>query len=236
MATFVLVHGGMHGGWCYRPLAAELRRRGHDAYTPTLTGHGDRSHLQSGVTMDTHVEDVAAVLFYEDLTDVVLVGHSMAGVTIPLVAERCRERIRRVVWLASPVLADGESIGEHYGMPTPWIERAFTPKPDGAPPDPADLLEAFLQDGTLEQRRWVLARLGGVTAPLLAEKASLSRFLRLGLPTGYIVATRDQALPPELCRTMAGRLPGAVTVEVDASHDMMITAPSATADALETMI
>ncbi|HEY6623014.1 MAG TPA: alpha/beta hydrolase [Acidimicrobiales bacterium] len=235
MATFVLLHGGMHGGWCYQPLVAELRRRGHDAYAPTLTGHGERSHLQADVTMETHVLDVANLITYEDLDQVVLVGHSMGGVTIPLVAERVRERIGRVVWMASTVLGDGESIAEHYAAPTEWLERAFAPGPDGAPQDPAVILDAFMQDGTPEQRQWTLARLGGVTPPLVVEKGDLTGFLALHIPTGYIVATHDQALPPELCRRFAARLPGCLFAEVDAGHDLMITAPTATADALVAM-
>jgi pimeloyl-ACP methyl ester carboxylesterase len=236
MTTFVLLHGGLHGGWCFKYLAAELRRRGHEAYTPTLTAHGDRLHLQPpDLTMETHILDVANLIKYEDLDDVVLVGHSMGGVTIPLVAGRMKDRVGRVVWLAGVVLADGESIGEHYMATSEWVQRAFAPMAEGLPPDEELLLDAFLQDGTPAQRSWVQARLGGGTAPLLGQKGDLTSFLQLGLPTGYIVATRDQSFTPELCRTMAARLPGSRYAEVNAGHDLMITAPEATADALVAM-
>jgi pimeloyl-ACP methyl ester carboxylesterase len=77
MATFVLVHGGAHGGWCFQPLARVLREDGHDVYTPTLTGLGERAHLfRADVDLDCHVKDVVAVLHYEDLRDAILVGHS----------------------------------------------------------------------------------------------------------------------------------------------------------------
>ena|SRR5438105_8465542 len=236
MATFVLLHGGNHGGWGFKWLAPELRRRGHEVHTPTLTGHGDRIHLQpADLTMETHIVDVANVIHYEDLNDVVLVGHSMGGVTIPLVAERMKDRIRRVVWLAAVVLADGESIAENYMAPSEWVERAFAPLAQGKPPDQDLLLEAFIQDGTSEQKAFVKARLGGGTQALLTEKGDLARFLALGLPTGYIRAIRDQSLAPDLCRAMAARLPGARYAEVDAGHELFITAPEATADALEAM-
>ena len=80
MATFVLVHGGGHGGWCYQKVARRLRAEGHEVYTPTLTGLGERSHqLHPGIDLDTHITDVTAVLHYEDLRDVVLVGTATAG-------------------------------------------------------------------------------------------------------------------------------------------------------------
>jgi pimeloyl-ACP methyl ester carboxylesterase len=236
MSTFVLLHGGNHGGWCYKWLSTELRRRGHEAYAPTLTGHGERVHLQAPDTsMETHVLDVANLIHYEDLEDVVLVGHSMGGVTIPLVAERMKDRIRRVVWLAAVVLADGESIGENYMATSEFLKRALARMEEGLPPDKELLMDAFLQDGTPEQRRWVEARLGGGTTALITEKGDLTRFLQLGLPTGYVLATRDQSLPPELCRVLAARLPGCRFAEVDADHDLMVTHPDATADALVSM-
>jgi alpha-beta hydrolase superfamily lysophospholipase len=100
MATFVLVHGGGLGGWCWRACANELRARGHEVYAPTLTGFGERAHVPAP-DFETFVTDVASVIRFEDLRDVVLVGHSMGGVIVPRVAEVVTDRIRLVVWLAS---------------------------------------------------------------------------------------------------------------------------------------
>src|SRR5437870_587324 len=78
--TFVLVHGAWHGGWCWSKVAAILRRRGHTVLTPTQTGLGERSHLMSkAISLDTFVDDIANVLKFEDLNDVILVGHSFGG-------------------------------------------------------------------------------------------------------------------------------------------------------------
>src|SRR4051812_16992837 len=107
--TFVLVHGGGHGGWCWQRVARALRADGHEVHTPTLTGFGDRAHLDAP-GFETFVEDVVALLELEDLRDVVLVGHSMGGTIIPRVAERVADRIARVVWLTAAVTADGESL------------------------------------------------------------------------------------------------------------------------------
>src|SRR5688572_21568243 len=83
MATFVLVHGGWHGGWCWARVTPILRAAGHAVYVPSLTGMGDRAHLLNpSIGLETHVEDVLGILHYEDLRDVVLVGHSYGGMVI----------------------------------------------------------------------------------------------------------------------------------------------------------
>src|SRR5690348_9394248 len=101
MATFVLVHGASSGAWAWNRLVAPLlRRKGHDVFPVTLTGLGDRAHLGTPETnLDTHVQDVVNVLFYEDLNDVILAGHSYGGVVITGVADRCPERLRQLVYL-----------------------------------------------------------------------------------------------------------------------------------------
>lgn len=111
MTTFVLVHGGWHGGWCWRQVAPSLLAGGHDVHCPTLTGLGDRTHLGRPDTgLATHVDDIAAVLELDDLRDVVLVGHSSGGAVITGVAQRCAERLRELVYLDAFVPSPGQSI------------------------------------------------------------------------------------------------------------------------------
>jgi pimeloyl-ACP methyl ester carboxylesterase len=115
MATFVLVHGSSDGGWVWRPVVAQLRAAGHAAWAPTLTGMGERVHLACpAVALDTHVLDVANVLVYEDLRDVVLVGHSYGGVVITGVAERAPARLAHLVYLDALVPADGQAMTDFY--------------------------------------------------------------------------------------------------------------------------
>src|SRR5690349_9040341 len=98
-APFVLVHGGWHGGWCWQKLVPRLTSAGHWVLTPTLTGLGERSHLLGPeVDLDTHIRDVAAVLKYEDLQKVVLVGHSYGGMVISGVAETAGSRVAHLVY------------------------------------------------------------------------------------------------------------------------------------------
>lgn len=100
MATYVLVHGGGHGGWCYQRVARMLRSAGHDVYTPTMTGLGERAHLVSPrVDLDMHIRDVTATLHHEDLREVILVGHSYGGMVITGAADRAADRVGRIVYL-----------------------------------------------------------------------------------------------------------------------------------------
>ena len=207
--TFVLVHGGGHGGWCWQRMASVLRNHGHQVWTPTLTGFGERHHLDHGqITFDTLVTDVAAVLEFEDLHDVVLVGHSMGGVIVPRVAEVSIERVARVVFMAAVVLNDGETLLEAVPA-TPAVSRAVTIAEDGtAVTDHALLVEALLPEASPADRAWVLERHRSYPPAALVEPGRLSQFLELGLPTGYVVATEDLMVPPDLARTFARRLPG----------------------------
>src|SRR6478672_3300963 len=126
MATYVLVHGGGHGGWCYQRVARLLRSSGHEVYTPTLSGLGERSNLLSpDIDLDLHIRDIAAVLHYEDLRDVILVGHSYGGMVITGVADRATDRIGRLVYLDAATPVNGQSLVDVAG---PIIEAV---RPDG---------------------------------------------------------------------------------------------------------
>ena len=110
-ATFVLVHGAWHGGWCYARVAALLRARGHTVFAPTLTGQGERAHLLNGsINLSTHIEDVLGVFRCERLSNVVLAGHSYGGMVITGVADRIAERIHALAYLDAFVPDDGQSL------------------------------------------------------------------------------------------------------------------------------
>lgn len=98
--TFVLVHGAWHGGWCYRDVATILRAHGHRVFTPTLTGLGDRSHLgHATINLDVHVLDIVNLFRWEELDDVILVGHSYGGIPITGAADRLADHVRALVYL-----------------------------------------------------------------------------------------------------------------------------------------
>lgn len=110
MANYVLVHGGCSGGWVWQEVARYLRFAGHDVFTPTLTGLGERGHLACpDIDLNTHIQDIIGVLECEKLFDVVLVGHSSGSMVITGVAERMPEHINHLVYLDSAVPQGGQS-------------------------------------------------------------------------------------------------------------------------------
>jgi pimeloyl-ACP methyl ester carboxylesterase len=110
MSSFVLVHGGWHGGWTFSNIAQNLRAFGHKVFAPSLTGNGERSHLQSStVNLDTHIRDVENLIRWEDIDNVILCGHSYGGMVITGVADRIPERIASLVYIDAYVPNDGDS-------------------------------------------------------------------------------------------------------------------------------
>jgi len=111
LANFVLVHGAWLGGWCWRRNVQALRRAGHEVYAPTLTGLGERSHLMSpGINLDTHITDIVNVIEREELSDVVLVGHSYGGMVISGVADQLSDKVASLVYLDAFVPENGQSL------------------------------------------------------------------------------------------------------------------------------
>ncbi|WNV83400.1 alpha/beta fold hydrolase [Umezawaea sp. Da 62-37] len=147
MTTFVLVPGMCHGGWCFAELTERLRGHGHRVHPLTLTGLGERGHLlRGGVNLDTHIEDVTALLVAEDVRDAVLVGHSYGGMVITGAADRMSERVDSLVYLDAVVPAHGDScwalvsdrerrwyldvVDDGYGVrPLPFFDPRATPHP-----------------------------------------------------------------------------------------------------------
>jgi pimeloyl-ACP methyl ester carboxylesterase len=149
MANFVLVHGAWIGGWCWRPNAQALRRAGHEVFTPTLTGLGERSHLMNPtINLDTHITDIVNVIKYEELSDVVLVGHSYGGMVVTGVADKLPEKIASLVYLDAFVPENGQSLAE-LAPPEPKPQAAsdytLAPLPAtvfGAKPEVAAFIDA----------------------------------------------------------------------------------------------
>ena len=111
MAKFVLVHGAFQGGWVYARVAAMLRAAGHEVYSPTLTGLGERSHLADrAINLDTHIRDIVNVFKWEGITDAILCGHSYGGMVITGVAHDIGEHIRTLVYIDAFAPAAGQSL------------------------------------------------------------------------------------------------------------------------------
>jgi len=233
MATYVLVHGGGHGGWCYQKVARLLRAAGHDVYTPTMSGLGERSHLVSAdIDLDLHIRDIVAVLHYEDLRDVILVGHSYGGMVITGVADRAADRVGRLVYLDAANPVNGQSLVDvagpiiqatrPMGKVVDGVELVLLPSPDAGlfygVTDPDDV--AWMAD-RLTAHPWKCFE-----QPLeLTNEAALWAIPQYHIVCTSTLATRD----PQLMETAKaeGRL-----WDIDTGHDLMITEPEKVTDAL----
>ena len=233
MATYVLVHGGGHGGWCYQRVARILVAKGHVVYAPTMTGLGERAHLLNAeVDLHRHIEDIAAVLRYEDLRDVILVGHSYGGMVITGTADRVADRIGRLVFLDAANPVNGQSLADvagpvinavrPFGETIDGMELVLLPAPDAGllygVTDPDDL--AWMAD-RLTPHPWKCFE-----QPLdLTNEAALWAIPQYHIVCTSTLATRDADL---LATARAeGRL-----WDIDTGHDLMITEPEKVADAL----
>lgn len=157
MATFVLVHGAFQGGWVYARVARRLRAAGHEVFTPTLTGVGERSHLADrAINLESHIQDIVNVFKYEGITDAILCGHSYGGFVITGVAHEIGERIRSLVFLDAFAPSDGQSLLDIVGGETALAYLDLARRHGGLiPPIPAALFNVNPPDAA-----WVDAMSG----------------------------------------------------------------------------
>lgn len=228
MATFVLVHGGGHGGWCFAPVARRLRVLGHEVHAPSLTGLADRAHLLGpAVTLDTHIEDIARLIVFEDLNEVILAGHSYGGMVITGVADRVAGRLRRLVYLDASIPENGESVASlSPGLAAFAGVRMVDGVALGLWPEQVAGPLYGLTDPAL--RAWAMERLtphpwATMEQPLrLANPDAVAILPRAMLNCAQTLARRDPAV--------RGRwLSGSVVHEIDTGHDLMLTEPEAVA-------
>jgi pimeloyl-ACP methyl ester carboxylesterase len=230
MATFVLVHGALCGGWCWKRVTPLLRAAGHEVYVITLTGLGERAHLaHPEIDLDTHIQDIVKVIDYEELIDVVLVGHSYGGMVISGVAELVAPRLAHLVYLDARIPRDGETMRDGFApdMWTAYMTGVRTagdgwrvPVPDLGPhpwgiTDPDDV-------------RWVLSKLTPQPLATWVEPMRLGNQQAAGLPRTFIHCTEGSA--PHVSRARGA--PGWQFLELATGHMAMITAPRELADLL----
>jgi pimeloyl-ACP methyl ester carboxylesterase len=223
MATYVLVHGAYQGGWIWKPVATRLRAAGHRAVTPTLDGCGERRHtVRAGITVGTHAREIAQLLFYEDLSDVILAGTSSGGMVIEKAAELARERIGRVVFVDALALLPGEKVSD-------IVKRA-------APNDVTDITTAvtkadaenrLFKDLDPSLRAWALARV--TPHPLAALEAPMepTTFWEQTWPGAAVIRCLRAANPPEHHQRRTAERLKAAWHELDTGHYPMLSEPEA---------
>ncbi len=223
MATFVLVHGAFHGGWCYSRVAARLRAQMHDVYTPTLSGLGERAHLAAqAINLSTHIQDVTSTILKEGLTDVILCGHSYAGMVITGVAGQVGERIKTLFYLDAVVPEDGQSVFDVIG-PEQALSRLAAAAETGtmvAPPD-AELFQ--VNSGDIE---WVNELCTPHPLGCFIQKLQHTGKEALVARRTYVLCERFRSANQRTYSKVKGR-PGWKAVSLDRGHDAMVDDPDA---------
>jgi pimeloyl-ACP methyl ester carboxylesterase len=179
--TFVLVHGAWFGGWCWKKLIPLLSAAGHQVFALTLTGLGERSHLLAPeIDLNTHINDVSAVLEYEDLNNVVLVGHSYGGMVISGVEQESHARLKGLVYLDAFMPEDGKALADYAPIP-PTRDDGWRVAPAGAADewgatDAADVA-------------WMAARIGDQPLATFTQPVQLPVDYRDSLSHAFILCT-----------------------------------------------
>jgi len=232
MATFVIVHGAWGGAWSWNKFVVPLlRQAGHTVHPVTLTGLGDRTHLSSpDVTLDTHIQDVVNVLFYEDLQDVILVGHSYGGNVITGVADRVPERLQQLVYLDAATPSDGDSAANRWPGRLEEIQEQARREGDGWKVPPGDAPP----DQQAEIVEWARPRRTPMPIKTMTTPVRLTRG-ETTLPRAFVYCT-------------VGKTPGSAQVqraervksnpswryfELNTGHNLHYTAPKETVAILD---
>ncbi len=223
MATIVLAHGAWSAAWAWKKMRPLMAKSGHTFFTPTYTGLGERAHLANpAIDLETHIADVLGVLTFEDLRDVILLGHSYGGMVATGVADRAQDRIAHLIYLDAFVPKDGQSLSDLVPEAQRQRMRASAAAGDGwrVTPNPTP------EDTSAEDRAWIADKrlphpLKCMEMPLRLQNGPLT------LGRSYIEATRNINGPFGTFAVEARRTPGWTCYEIDASHSPNITAPEA---------
>jgi pimeloyl-ACP methyl ester carboxylesterase len=218
MATFVLVHGAWHGVWCWRRVVRLLTRAGHDVFTPTLTGLCERSHLLTpAVDLDTHILDIVNELKWQELNDVVIVGHSYGGMVISGVAEKMEKAIASFVMLDAFMPENGQSVADIW--PMSMRDELLAAEHSGATTVPPRAAEAFKVNE--KDRAWVDAQCTPQPIRCFLQKLTLNGARERIGKKSYIRAT-GVAIPYFDAGLAIARHKGWRTYEVPCGHDVML--------------
>ena len=230
MSTYVLVHGAWRGSWIWKRVRRLLQARGHEVFTPTLTGVADRSHLSSpSVNLDTHITDVANLIRWEELSDVILCGHSYGGCVVSGVADRVPDRIGALVYLDAFVLENGRCLNDMI-PPEVRSERLAEAKEVGEgwklPPISAEEFNVNPRDRDWVNRQSTMQSLACFEQPLHLTGA-INQIINIT----YILASGWSPSPfPQFYEK--AKTSGWKTITIECGHDVMLDRPEELAEQL----
>ena len=233
MSTYVLVHGAWRGSWIWKRVRRLLQARGHEVFTPTLTGVADRSHLSlPSVNLDTHITDVVNLIRWEELSNVILCGHSYGGCVVSGVADRVPDQIGALVYLDAFVLENGQCLNDMIPQDV-RSERIAQAEEVGEgwklPPISAEEFNVNSKDRDWVNRQSTMQSLACFEQPL-----SLTGALNHIKNVTYILASNWSPSPfPQFYEKAIAR--GWKTITIECGHDVMLDRPEELAEQLSTV-
>ena len=227
---FLLIHGGSHGGWCWQPLMQQLELGGASASAPDLPGHGLDSTPRRTVDRSRYLDFIDDWFELNDIQDLILVGHSLAGILLPHIADRHADRLSEVIFLAAMVC-------EHGQRPIDLIPKKrrqsyfdiAEQSDENAILWPYEMARAiFFSDLNDQQSRWAYRQLTPQPFQVYLDPVPQTD---IEIPIRYLACTEDRCLPRRLCEDSASRL-GVEMELIDSGHDVMLSQPESLAQEL----
>ena len=228
---FLLIHGAWHGGWVWNEISDILRYQRYSVSTPTLTGLGEKKHLLSSkITIETFIEDVVNHIVFENLNNIILVGHSFAGSVISGVADRLKDRIQKLIYFDAMILIDGQKPFDITPKETVEQRIELAKKFGNNISIPAPSADAF---GVFDIKKSLLLEEKLTPHPLSAfqSKLVLKNEVGNGIPLSYIFCTKPVYKSLESSREVVRKMKWPI-FELNAGHDAMLTHPKETLNLL----
>ena len=228
---FLLIHGAWHGGWVWNEISDILKYQRYSVSTPTLTGLGEKKHLLSSkITIETFIEDVVNHIVFENLNNIILVGHSFAGSVISGVADRLKDRIQKLIYFDAMILIDGQKPFDITPKETVEQRIELAKKFGNNISIPAPSADAF---GVFDIKKSLLLEEKLTPHPLSAfqSKLILKNEVGNGIPLSYIFCTKPVYKSLESSREVVRKMKWPI-FELNAGHDAMLTHPKETLNLL----
>ena len=228
---FLLIHGAWHGGWVWNEISDILRYQRYSVSTPTLTGLGEKKHLLSSkITIETFIEDVVNHIIFENLNNIILVGHSFAGSVISGVADKLKDRIQKLIYFDAMILIDGQKPFDITPKETVEQRIELAKKLGNNISIPAPSADAF---GVFDIKKSLLLEEKLTPHPLSAfqSKLILKNEVGNGIPLSYIFCTKPVYKSLESSREVVRKMKWPI-FELNAGHDAMLTHPKETLNLL----
>ncbi len=228
---FLLIHGAWHGGWVWNEISEILRYQRYSVSTPTLTGLGEKKHLLSSkITIETFIEDVVNHIIFENLNNIILVGHSFAGSVISGVADRLKDRIKKLIYFDAMILIDGQKPFDITPKETVEQRIELAKKFGNNISIPAPSADAF---GVFDIKKSLLLEEKLTPHPLstFQSKLILKNEVGNGIPLSYIFCTKPVYKSLESSREVVRKMKWPI-FELNAGHDAMLTHPKETLNLL----